>query len=233
MSRAQTLYKLTRADMTTRGGYAWPLGKTQRLREPINGRGLCSSAWLHAYLTPELAEFLDPIHGNFGPTGRLFEARGVVRLADGPLKVGVRALALTRELTRTIPTIEQRVSFGILCAWSSAGLDWRRWAARWLRGEDRTEVAAWAAAAAAAAWAARAAATEAAAWAARAARAAATEAAWAAAAAAARAATEAAWAAEAAEAAEAATHDRPIDECARLAMRLTAAEIADLLEAES
>lgn len=73
----QTLYKLTDEHMCTRGGYPWALGRRRTI--PAKARRpdapLCSSSYLHAYLTPDLARLLNPIHANFRAP-RLFEAAG-------------------------------------------------------------------------------------------------------------------------------------------------------------
>ena len=157
----QTLYKLTDASMQTRGGYRWVLGKRRQIaaehRRP--DAPLCSGSYLHAYLTPELARLLNPVHANF-EAPRLFEARGAIVARDGVLKVGVYSLTLTRELPYVASTTEQAVTFAIACVWPLASPAWRTWARRWLTGEDRSraaaaaaEAAAWAAARAEAAWA--------------------------------------------------------------------------------
>lgn len=163
------LYKLTDQNMQTFGGFHWELGKVYG---PLDGDGpLCSGAWFHAYTSPYLAVLLNPLHGAI-PDPRMFVAAGHIGASDFGLKVGCRSLRLTAEMpVPTIPT-DARIEFAIRTALrTDATPQFRRWAADWLSGRDRTsESAAWAAwaAASAAEWAASAAesAARAAAWAA-------------------------------------------------------------------
>jgi hypothetical protein len=94
---------------------------------------------------------MDPEHGNFGATARMWEAEGRVEKRDGHLKCGCLSLTTVREIPLPQITIEQRVRFAIACEWP--GYDdpkWRTWARKWLSGEDRS--AASAASAGRAAW---------------------------------------------------------------------------------
>jgi hypothetical protein len=194
-----TIYKLTDKDMQTHGGCKWEIGVA---KETSGGGELCGPGWLHAYTSPLLAAFLNPIHGAF-ITPRLFEAEGHGECReDCGLKVGYTNVTLLHEILLPDVTTEQRITFGILCAMQVCrDEEFLLWAQEWLDGKDRTGEAAEAAEAAgeaaAADWAAGEAA--AAAWAAGAAKAAeAARAAWASAMAAwasAMAAETAAWAA--------------------------------------
>jgi hypothetical protein len=193
------LYKLTNQDCTTKNNTLWG----ENITHKTNGEGnLCSSGWLHAYQSPELALFMNPIHGNF-PSPILWEAEGEGDFKDdNGLKCGVTQLTTVKKLDIVVPTTEQCIKFALLCAKEVYKDDkFLQWCENWLNGTDRSEAAAeaeaWVAAEAAEA------AAEAAAWAAEAAAWAAARAAGAAAWVAAEAAAEAeAWvAAEAAEAA--------------------------------
>ena len=185
------LYKLTDEKFQTYGGKQWGEGITH---EASGKGGLCGPGWLHAYLSPELAVLLNPIHAKIG-NPVLWEAEGEIGLNDRDLKVGCTKMTTLRRISLPAATIEQRVKFGILCALAVYRDEaFGEWAWKWLSGEDRSRAAA--EAAAEAARAARAAAE--AAWTARAARAAARAAR--AARAAARAAAEAAWTAAEAKA---------------------------------
>jgi len=99
---------------------------------------LCSDGWIHAYLSPELAVLLNPIHAGF-LAPRLWLAEGEVGAAEGQLKVGCKSLTTVHELPLPSVSMEQRVCFGILCA--LAVYDdpaFAAWAQRWLSGADRS-----------------------------------------------------------------------------------------------
>src|SRR5208283_5897438 len=107
-----TLYKLTDENHCTYGGTEWGVGVTHE----TSGEGaLCSSGWLHAYLSPELAVLLNTIHAGFkNPV--LWEADGDVGLTDHQLKVGCKKLTTVRILEAPSVSPEQRVKFAIFCA---------------------------------------------------------------------------------------------------------------------
>lgn len=136
-----TLYKLTRPDLTTYGGYPWVLNEQRRF--PGTG-SLCGPGWCHAYLTPELAVFLNPIHANYQHPFRLFRAEGEIGIRDGDLKVGCRLLVLREECVVPRFTIEQHIAFGIFCTLAGRrGRQvpvalWDQWAEDWLSGKNRT-----------------------------------------------------------------------------------------------
>jgi len=106
---------------------------------------------------------MDPAHGAYGSDARVwrFVPEGeVIDLGD---KAICRAGYITVELKLPKPTTMQRVEFGIrasLLVLQPA--DYRRWAARWLGGEDRSAEAAARAAVASPEWSAAAAAATAA-----------------------------------------------------------------------
>jgi hypothetical protein len=91
------VYKLTDEQGQTRNATQWGPGVTHK----AHGSGrLCSRGWLHFYLSPELAVFLNPIHGEFDPaTMRLWEANANGRaLYDHQLKGGCTRLTTIREI---------------------------------------------------------------------------------------------------------------------------------------
>ena len=189
-----TLYKLTDEHDQTSGGCQW--GENVEVR--THGKGtLCSPGWTHWYTDPLLAVLLNPLHGAFDlATAHLWEGEGEVGATDG-LKVGCAVARTIHRVPLPAVTSEQRVRFGIGCAWILCSGDrWRAWARGWLREDDRTSATAAAAAAAARTPRPALRAAAEAAWAA--AQAEAATAAQAAAWAAARVAEEAAWSAEAA-----------------------------------
>ena len=145
-----TLYKITRLDLTTYGGFQY----TPKAWTPtLTGRGdICGSGWYHAYTHPGLALLLNPIHGNYSMPFRLWRAEGVIGINDHGLKVGITRLRLVQELQMPTITTESRVSFALLAALAvyPTSAAFTQWAESWLSGADRTEAAASEASAAAA-----------------------------------------------------------------------------------
>lgn len=142
-----TLWKLTDKNYYTRNETKWGEG----IEHTASGTGLlCSAGYLHAYLSPELAVLLNPIHANiYEPV--LWEAEGHVVKNDEQLKVGCSRLRTLRIVPLPSCSTEQRVRFGILCARAVCNDPaWMAWAKRWLDGTDRSEGAAEAAEAASA-----------------------------------------------------------------------------------
>ena len=161
----QIRYKLTTQSLTTRNGFQWEIGKTEK----TDGSGeLCSSGWLHCYTNPLLAILLNPVHANIS-SPRLFEVEvSGSSKTDNGLKEGWTGMELIKEIKIPNITITQKVAFGILCSLEVyKEKSYVVWANNWLNNVDRTELAADADAAAAADWAASA--RAAADWAARAA----------------------------------------------------------------
>jgi len=157
------LYKLTDRHDQTWNRTQW--GEGVEHTAPGTGE-LSGVGWLEAYTDPLLAVLLNPIHADFA-AAHLWEAEGDVGKTDHGLKVGCTRLKTIKRLPLPEVTAEQRVRFGILCALEVCqNTKWRKWAADWLSGKDRTVGAAqvaqaivaeeaWAAGAAAwAAWAA-------------------------------------------------------------------------------
>jgi len=133
------LYKLTDKAARTFGETQWGEGVTHT----TDGHGnLCGPGWLHAYTDPLLAVLLNPIHGNFADP-LLWECEGKIGKRDHGLKVGCTSLTTLRQIPMPAVTTEQRVRFGILCAWEVyAEPAWREWADAWLAGTDRAASAA-------------------------------------------------------------------------------------------
>ena len=135
-----TLYKLTDKDGYTRRGATnetlWGDGISHKAKG--RGKTLCSNAVIHAYLTPELALLLNPIHANIDDP-LLWEAKGNIVARDGDLKVGCRSLTTVRRINIPNVTMVQRVAFGILCAKSVYTNDaFVAWSDAWLSGTDRS-----------------------------------------------------------------------------------------------
>ena len=87
--------KLTRANNTTKNNTQWG----ENVTHETNGNGnLCGPGWLHYYEDEYLAVFMDPVHGNFGKNGRMWEVKvegNVLQHAD---KSGCTKLTTIREI---------------------------------------------------------------------------------------------------------------------------------------
>jgi len=156
----QTLYKLTRNDRSTYGGFVWPIGEWVI----TSGHGsACSEGWTHWYLSPELAVIMNPIHMEIDlRTSIIWRGEGEIGLRDRQVKVMCAKARIIEQVPLPSITSEQLVEFGIRCANAvNKSPTWLAWANAWIDGRDRTETSA-AAAAKAVLSAARAAAAEAA-----------------------------------------------------------------------
>ena len=167
MAKSTTIYKITRPNLTTYQGFRYEIGQTYR----FSGNGdLCGPGWSHAYVSPQLAVLLNPIHANYSPF-RLWKGKGMIGARDGQLKVGCSVITLQNEIIVPEIPMEARVTFALHCALTLPQSPvFVAWAEGWLVGSNRTKAAAravarvaawaaeaWAAAAAAEAWAAEAA----------------------------------------------------------------------------
>jgi len=130
-----TLYKLTDQYWETYNGTKWGLGVTHT----ASGTGkLCSSGWLHAYTSPELAILLNPVHAGFADP-ILWEADGKIGINDRNTKVGCKTLTTIKIITAPTFYVEDRIRFGILCAKEVyKGRAFLSWANKWLEGIDRS-----------------------------------------------------------------------------------------------
>ena len=147
-------WKLTTQSGCTKNATQWGEGVTH------TGTGkllLCSAGYIHAYEDALVGIFMDPIHGKFGATARLWSADlAEPVLRDGPLKCGSRTVTTIREYKLPVVTLEHRIRFGVLAARGVLTRGeipvWDAWADAYLAGDVRAE-----AAARAVAWAAEAA----------------------------------------------------------------------------
>jgi len=108
-----------------------------------NGMGpLGASGWTHWYTHPLLAVLLNPIYGIMDQrTVHLWKGRckGNVWRHYG-LIVGCTRGTTLRRIEVPVLTQQNRVRFAIGCAWQVwPDGRWRRWAARWLSGKDRSK----------------------------------------------------------------------------------------------
>jgi hypothetical protein len=146
-------YKLTDQNMKTYNGFQWKLNK--EVRTDGKNKKLCNSSWLHYYHHPLLAILLNPIHANI-TNPRLFEVKALGKyLDDNGLKGGCTKMILVKELKFPKITLNQKIAFGILCSLEVyKEPTYVLWANNWLKGVNRTDLAAAAGAAYAAARAA-------------------------------------------------------------------------------
>lgn len=167
------IYKLTDEKLQTKNSFQWKPGEWKT----APGYGpLCTKGWLHAYESPLVAAFMNPVHADIkNPV--LWEAEGTgASLSDNGLKIGFNRMRIIKRIDLPEITVEQRVAVAIRCACTVyRSPRFLKWAENWINGIDRTKYPAAAQAAAeaearaavawtarAAAWAARAAAAEAA-----------------------------------------------------------------------
>jgi hypothetical protein len=137
----KTVYKLTDQNLQTYNGYQWELNKPKE----TSGKGeLCGPGWLHFYYSPELALFLNPLHANID-NPRLFKAEASGSFKDDRgLKGGATGLKITEEIPVVPPTLEQKVTFAILCALEVCeDSSFIKWANDWLSGKDRSAASAY------------------------------------------------------------------------------------------
>ena len=141
------VYKLTDKNLQTQNRYQWQINEWH----DTTGEGeLCGEGWLHFYYSKELALFLNPLHARIAEP-RMFVAEAAGQFKDDyGLKGGCTKLRIVEEIPVVMPSLEQRVKFGILCAKVvTTDKAWNDWADAWLDGSDRSADSAWAARAAA------------------------------------------------------------------------------------
>ena len=131
------VYKLTDQNMKTYNGFQWELGQKYVATGP--SPTLCTAGLLHGYADPLLAVLHNPIHANY-KNPRLFRAKTFgLAVKDGQLKLGSSGMMLIKELLLPVPTQNQRVAYGILCALEVyKDSNFTTWAKNWLSGKDRT-----------------------------------------------------------------------------------------------
>jgi hypothetical protein len=145
------LYKLTTQDGWTRKKYFNALQWGDNVTHTAKGSGgLCTDGVIHAYLTPELAVLLNPVHAGIAEP-LLWECEGEVVASDGQLKVGCKSLTTIRQVPLPEITLNQKAAFGILCVLNVyREPNFVAWAEDWLSGINRSKRAATKAAMAAA-----------------------------------------------------------------------------------
>ncbi len=134
-----TRYKLTKSNGTTWGGMRWVQGRVNRARGL--GVRLYSSDVIHIYETALQAAYMRPAHV---PTyTRLWEVEVPAIVADDGTCQGVREATAIREIELPEIEVAARVEIAIRVALRVYhDPTYVAWAARWLRGEDRSEASA-------------------------------------------------------------------------------------------
>lgn len=134
-----TLYKLTNHLGQTYNKTQWG----ENISHSGTGKGnLCGPGYIHAYLSPELAVLLNPIHADFIKY-LLWEATGDIIKNNKDLKVGCVTLTTIKQISIPNITLEQRVYFAILCSKSVYFNEtYIQWANNWINNIDRTAAAA-------------------------------------------------------------------------------------------
>jgi hypothetical protein len=137
------LYKLTDKDSYTRRGKhnetLWGEGITHTAK---GEGGLCSDGVIHAYDSPLLAILLNPNHAGI-ENPIIWEAEGDITIRDWA-KIGCKTLTTICKIKVPEITIEQRITFAILCAKEVyTDVNWLKWADNWLNGKDRSQKSAY------------------------------------------------------------------------------------------
>lgn len=129
------LYKLTDKHGRTKNGMLWEVGCTNFASG--NNPCLCTDGVLHAYKSPLISIFLNPLHADFR-SPRLFLCEGDI-VAHDNVKVGSRSLTCVAELDAPRPSRVCRITFAALCLIHIFKNEkWQTWAKSWISGEDRS-----------------------------------------------------------------------------------------------
>ena len=131
-------YKLVTQDYKTRKGFFNEIDWSDNCwKNAIGVGGLCSSGVLHAYDSPEVALFMNPIHARIAEP-RLLEVECDKFVASDLTKVGYKKMRRIKELFFREPSVIQKVAFGILCALQVYDEpSFVVWANSWLSGKNR------------------------------------------------------------------------------------------------
>jgi len=136
------VYKLTDANMQTRNGFQWELGKpVPRL---LGIGGLCSANHYHAYTSPLQAILMNPIQANLDEaTMRLFAADGEISRTEY-CKCGCYTMTIKREISVPKFPLLARVRVAVkLAKRVYKNTKFQMWARKWLDGSDRSAGAAY------------------------------------------------------------------------------------------
>jgi hypothetical protein len=137
------LYKLTDQNMKTRPGEYNETLWGENVTHSGTGEGeLCGPGYIHAYLSPELALLLNPIHANY-QNPILWECEGDIAINDKNLKVGCITLTTKKIIEQPKISSNIQVHFAILCVLEVyENSDFIKWADNWIKNIDRTSASA-------------------------------------------------------------------------------------------
>jgi hypothetical protein len=145
------LYKLTDEHGNSTNQTHWSEGVRHEIVKELrdSSKPLCTKHYLHAYENPLVAAFMNPLHAAYA-NPILWQATGWVQKRDNQLKCGCFSLRTIQKIPLPVITRNQKVRAAIYCALTRPQSEhFKKWAAKWLAGEDRTAKAAKAALAAA------------------------------------------------------------------------------------
>jgi hypothetical protein len=138
MTENRIAYKLTDQDGYTRRGFQgetlWlPVGKIVK----PTGRGSepCGPGVLHAYISPEVAVLMNPIHANIRNPRILKVTSDVAWWTNGGKRWTQGECTVLQEVAVPEISLELRVAFAICAA---ALKSTKKWAIKWLSREDRS-----------------------------------------------------------------------------------------------
>jgi len=138
------LYKLTDEHGNSFNHTHWSEGVRHEIVKELrdNSEPLCTKHYLHAYENPLVAVFINSLHTAYvNPI--LWQATGWVQKRDNQLKCGCFSLRTIQKVPLPVITRNQRVRVAIYCALIQPQSEhFKKWAAKWLAGEDRTAGAA-------------------------------------------------------------------------------------------
>jgi hypothetical protein len=142
------LYKLTDEHGNSANRTHWSEGVRHEIVKELrdSSKPLCTEHYLHAYENPLVAAFMNSLHAAYA-NPILWQATGWVQKRDNQLKCGCFSLRTIQKVPLPIITRSQRVRAAIYCSLTQPQSEhFKKWAAKWLAGEDRTAKAAYAAA---------------------------------------------------------------------------------------
>ncbi len=141
---SEFLYKLTNEYGNSFNHTHWSEGIKHEIVKELrdNSKPLCTEHYLHAYENPLVAAFMNPIHANYA-NPILWQATGWVQKRDNQLKCGCFSLRTIQKVPLPVITQNQRVRAAIYCSLTQPQSEhFKKWATKWLAGEDRTAKAA-------------------------------------------------------------------------------------------
>ena len=117
----------------------WAAGVTHEIAADDYRGVLGRKGIIHAYESPHVAVFMNPIHAEYDPARLWLCETDTEVVRNDQLLCGVRRLTCVEELPPPEIKTTARIRAAILCVWEVYDEPtWRAWATRWLSGEDRS-----------------------------------------------------------------------------------------------